>query len=96
VDSALVYFTSLNPSWAWATGTMASTTADAATTVFAANAHVSGGASTHQAEPDTRARRPHVLVRGLGDFSLHFKAGPAGGRLRRPSSAGSTHQRRLN
>ena len=29
-----------------------------------------------------------VLLRALGDFSLHLKAGPAGGRLRRPSSAG--------
>jgi hypothetical protein len=27
-----------------------------------------------------------VLLRELGDFSLHLKAGPAGGRLRRPSS----------
>ena len=31
-----------------------------------------------------------VLLRELGDFSLHSQGRPAGGRLRRPSSAGST------
>jgi hypothetical protein len=31
-----------------------------------------------------------VLLRALGDFSLHPQGRPAGGRLRRPSSAGST------
>ena len=31
-----------------------------------------------------------VLSRELGDFLYLLKAGPAGGRLRRPSSAGST------
>jgi hypothetical protein len=30
------------------------------------------------------------LLRGLGDFSLHPQDRPAGGRLRRPSSAGNT------
>jgi hypothetical protein len=34
-----------------------------------------------------------VLLRALGDFSLHPQAGPAGGRLRRPSSAGRTARR---
>jgi hypothetical protein len=29
-----------------------------------------------------------VLSRSLGDFLYTLKAGPAGGRLRRPSSAG--------
>jgi hypothetical protein len=31
-----------------------------------------------------------VLLRGLGDFLYTLKAGPAGGRLRRPSSAGNS------
>jgi hypothetical protein len=30
-----------------------------------------------------------VLLRELGDFSLHPQGRPAGGRLRRPSSAAS-------
>ena len=30
-----------------------------------------------------------VLLRALGDFLYTLKAGPAGGRLRRPSSAGN-------
>jgi hypothetical protein len=30
-----------------------------------------------------------MLLRELGDFLYTLKAGPAGGRLRRPSSAGS-------
>jgi hypothetical protein len=30
-----------------------------------------------------------VLLRGLGDFLYTLKAGPAGGRLRRPSSTGN-------
>jgi hypothetical protein len=34
-----------------------------------------------------------VLLRELGDFSLHPQGRPAGGRLRRPSSAGSTTTR---
>jgi hypothetical protein len=32
-----------------------------------------------------------VLLRELGDFLYILKAGPAGGRLRRPSSAGNPY-----
>jgi hypothetical protein len=32
-----------------------------------------------------------MLLRELGDFSLHPQGRPAGGRLRRPSSASRTH-----
>jgi hypothetical protein len=32
-----------------------------------------------------------MLLRALGDFSLHPQGRPAGGRLRRPSSASRTH-----
>jgi len=37
--------------------------------------------------------RTSVLLRGWETFLYTLKAGPAGGRLRRPSSAGSHHQR---
>jgi hypothetical protein len=34
-----------------------------------------------------------MLLRELGDFLYTLKAGPAGGRLRRPSSAGASSAR---